>query len=43
MLHITGSKIKVAGDDEAVGVRFVNQSAQERVKVAENPGISPLK
>jgi hypothetical protein len=40
MLHITGNKIKIAGDGETAGVWFVNQSTQERVKVTENLGIN---
>jgi hypothetical protein len=32
-LRISGSKLKIAGSDEADGVYFINQSTQERVKV----------
>jgi hypothetical protein len=40
MAHITGNKIKIAGEGEELGVWFVNQSTQERVKVTENLGIN---
>ena len=32
-LKISGSKIKIAGDNEANGVYFINQETEERVKV----------
>jgi hypothetical protein len=40
MIHITGNKIRIAGDGEEIGVWFVNQATQERVKVTENLGIN---
>jgi hypothetical protein len=32
-LRITGNKIKIAGDDEANGIFFINQSTDERTRV----------
>ncbi|HLP05932.1 MAG TPA: DNA-binding domain-containing protein [Paludibacter sp.] len=35
-LKIKGYKLKLAGDNPAVGVHFVNQATSERIKVAED-------
>jgi hypothetical protein len=39
-LRISGTKIKIAGDNEANGVYFVNQTTQERVKVEASDLVS---
>jgi hypothetical protein len=39
MIRITGNKIKIAGDSTDIGIWFVNQTSNDRVKVTENLGI----
>jgi hypothetical protein len=40
MIHVTGHKIKVEGDDPETGVWFVSQADGTRVKIAEHLGIN---
>jgi len=35
-LRISGSKLKIAGDDEANGVYFIHQPSQERIRVEDS-------
>jgi hypothetical protein len=40
MLHITGHKLKVEGEDPSCGVWFVAEAGGARTKVAENLGLN---
>ena len=40
MIHILGNKIKVEGEDPAVGVWFVSQADGARIKITEHLGVN---